>query len=376
MEVYFFLDPIESLRGPLKPAFLLAMMNRQKFETVFASQFIDKKVARDLKVLGFGMDTFEKRFFFKGSFRLAEAWLRKSEVKLRNKNRLVINCSQCFLADANIYYGQGPMSKALDEIYPDMRPFYKLAYWLMGKYLARIDHAFIKGLRKKSQFFVANSKYCAGLYEEIGVHVDDVIYPPLDCDQFKPSTPNPSRDYVLTYFGKETKYGVIKSIANNGVKIRAFGSKNQDIPTCIRRHRNINFEGEVSDDELIDLYSNAAFTLFTFNHEPFGYIPVESMACGTPVLTYNRQGPSETIIDQETGWLVDSDSEMVTCAAKLWKKEPSEDLESKCRFRAMMFDKKIIAHNWRGLFENFDYSNKRIKADVQREPYVVQANIN
>jgi len=44
-------------------------------------------------------------------------------------------------------------------------------------------------------------------------------------------------------------------------------------------------------EELIDLYSNALFTLFTFTHELFGYVLVESMACGTSVLTYNRQGP-------------------------------------------------------------------------------------
>jgi glycosyltransferase involved in cell wall biosynthesis len=375
MELYFFLDPIESLRGPLKPAFLLAMVHKQKFETVFASQSIDKKVARDLKSLGFGLDTFAKQFFFKGSFRLAEAWLRKSEVKLQNKNRLVVNCSQCFLADANIYYGQGPMSKALDEIYPDMRPFYRLSYWLMGRYLSRNDRAFIKGLRKKSQFFVANSNYCAGMYEELGVHVDKIIYPPLDCDQFKPSTLNPSRNYVLTYFGKETKYDIIKSIANKGVKIRAFGSRNQDIPSCIRRHKNIEIEGKVSDNELVDLYSNAAFTLFTFNHEPFGYIPVESMACGTPVLSYNRQGPSETIINQETGWLVDSDSELISQAAKLWKTAPSEDWRSKCRVRALMFDKNIVAQKWLKLFEEFGNLPKQFTAEVQSEPLLVHATL-
>jgi glycosyltransferase involved in cell wall biosynthesis len=100
---------------------------------------------------------------------------------------------------------------------------------------------------------------------------------------------------VLTYFGKETKYPVIKAVADLGIKIKAFGSKNPYIPRCIHRHPNIKFEGEVSNQKLADLYSNALFTLFTFTHEPFGYVPVESMACQTPVLTYDRQGPAKRL---------------------------------------------------------------------------------
>jgi glycosyltransferase involved in cell wall biosynthesis len=47
--------------------------------------------------------------------------------------------------------------------------------------------------------------------------------------------------------------------------------------------------GRVNDEELIDLYSNALYTLFTFAHEPFGYVSVEGMACSIPVLICNRQ---------------------------------------------------------------------------------------
>ncbi len=55
--------------------------------------------------------------------------------------------------------------------------------------------------------------------------------------------------------------------------------------------RTLIIGGRVSDDELARLYANAKFTVFPFIHEPFGYVPVESMACGTPpVLTYDKQG--------------------------------------------------------------------------------------
>ena len=73
----------------------------------------------------------------------------------------------------------------------------------------------------------------------------------------------------------------------------------------------------MSGEELADLYSNALYTLFTFTHELFGYISVESMACSTPVLTYNRQGSSDTVLDGVAEWLANSDEELIDLAVKI-----------------------------------------------------------
>lgn len=40
--------------------------------------------------------------------------------------------------------------------------------------------------------------------------------------------------------------------------------------------------------------------------EPFGLFVLESMACGTPVIAYNKGGPAEIVIDGETGYLAKS----------------------------------------------------------------------
>lgn len=42
--------------------------------------------------------------------------------------------------------------------------------------------------------------------------------------------------------------------------------------------------------------------------EAFGNVVIESLACGTPVITYNRGGPAEIVTDGETGFVVQPDS--------------------------------------------------------------------
>jgi len=133
--------------------------------------------------------------------------------------------------------------------------------------------------------------------------------------------------------------------------MKVFGSKAPNLPGFLIHHSNIEVLGKVSDEELIDLYSNALFTLFTFTHEPFGYIPIESMACGTPVLTYNRQGPRESVINENTGWLVRSDGELLTMAVKLWKNGYSEEIRRNARKRSLLYDVSKIAEQWQELLK-------------------------
>ena len=123
----------------------------------------------------------------------------------------------------------------------------------------------------------------------------------------------------MTYFGKETKFSIVKAVADLGIRIKSFGSKAPFIPKSLANHPNIEFMGKISAEKLADAYSNALFTFFPFTHEPFGYIPVESMACGTPTLTYNSQGPSESVINEYSGWFAKDDFEIVDKAVGIWK---------------------------------------------------------
>jgi glycosyltransferase involved in cell wall biosynthesis len=290
------------------------------------------------------------------SYPIVEAWA-KALLKSKNMfhlddlgdNEIVINTSSCIKVKSHLYYGQGPITRALDDMLLEMPARYNYIYRLIAPVLRYLEKKTVRDYAHLSNSVIANSKFCASMYNELDVEVDGVIPPPLDRTIFKPTTLEPAKDYVLTYFGvysKETKFAVIKQVADRGVKIKAFGNKASGIPTYIAKHPNIQFLGSVSDEELVNLYSNALYVLFTFTHEPFGYIPIESMACGTPVLTYNTQGPSESVIDGSTGWLANNDKELVDLALRIWKDGYPQKMRKNCIERAAMFDLKNISEQW------------------------------
>lgn len=67
----------------------------------------------------------------------------------------------------------------------------------------------------------------------------------------------------------------------------------------------ITFRTLISDEELVQLYNQAWLTLYAPIMEPFGFVPIESMACGTPVVGVREGGVRETVLDGQTGLLTE-----------------------------------------------------------------------
>ena len=80
----------------------------------------------------------------------------------------------------------------------------------------------------------------------------------------------------------------------------------------------MNFKGFITFSQLLELYSNALFTAVPCTEEPLGYVPIESMISGTPVMAYNKQGLEETVLNNETGWLVDNADDFVKIRVEIW----------------------------------------------------------
>jgi glycosyltransferase involved in cell wall biosynthesis len=355
-------DIMMDLEGSIRPAIYLARaLVDMGLEVSMISPAMSNEVKGHLTSLDIVPLDLNVRLYGK-SFGLSllwlETWGREAFLKLNSRRAsrehfVKINFSHTLVVPSLFWYLQGPTSTALRDMENELTGVYKSVYKILKPAIEYSDGRLIRDIKKESRFTVANSKFCASLYHEWGIEADDVIYPPIDCNLFRPETSKPASDYVLTYFGKETKFSAVKAIADQGVKIKAFGSKAPFVPREMCMHPNIDFLGRISADELVYSYSNALYTLFAFTHEPFGYIPVESMSCGTPTLTYNMQGPRESIVDGHTGWLVRNDDEMVQTATRLWQKGYEQKMRSNCRKEATKYDRSIYVGKWLHLLQKY-----------------------
>ncbi len=73
----------------------------------------------------------------------------------------------------------------------------------------------------------------------------------------------------------------------------------------------IEYVGEVNHGQKVELMQNARVTLFPIEwEEPFGLVPIESMACGTPVLATRFGAVPEVMGEGAGGIIVDDYREM------------------------------------------------------------------
>ena len=74
----------------------------------------------------------------------------------------------------------------------------------------------------------------------------------------------------------------------------------------------IEFIGEINEHQKAKFLGQASGLLFPIDWpEPFGLVMIEAMACGTPVLAFNRGSVSEIVEDGKTGIVVRSKDEAI-----------------------------------------------------------------
>jgi glycosyltransferase involved in cell wall biosynthesis len=94
----------------------------------------------------------------------------------------------------------------------------------------------------------------------------------------------------------------------------------EKIEPLVRAHANVEYVGEIGENEKADFLGNADALLFPIDwSEPFGLVMIEAMACGTPVVAWRRGSVPEVIDDAKTGFTVRSIDEAVAAVARTVK---------------------------------------------------------
>jgi glycosyltransferase involved in cell wall biosynthesis len=79
--------------------------------------------------------------------------------------------------------------------------------------------------------------------------------------------------------------------------------------SSLAREHGVSFQIQsgISDKELVNWFQRSLFFVYAPIMEPFGFAPLEAMACGLPVVAVKEGGVRETVVDGETGFLTQRD---------------------------------------------------------------------
>lgn len=164
------------------------------------------------------------------------------------------------------------------------RSIHKLRQW---DYLAaqRVDH------------FIANSHYVARRIKKYYRRDAQVIYPPIDVGthaynpQIKREDFYFSMSRLIPYKGMAI---VVEAANKAGVKLKVAGSGPEMKKLKELAGPTVEILGFISDQEKVDLMQRCRAFVFAAE-EDFGIVPVEAMACGSPVIAYAKGGVAESV---------------------------------------------------------------------------------
>ena len=151
--------------------------------------------------------------------------------------------------------------------------------------------------------FVANSRSVQQRIKKYYRRDSDIIYPPADVQKYIITKKQES--YFVTG-GRIVPYKrfdlVIEVFNRLGLPLKIFGTGPELESLKKQARSNIEFLGRISEEEKNILLSKAQAFLHP-QVEDFGITPLESMACGRPVIAFGIGGASETVIPNKTGVL-------------------------------------------------------------------------
>lgn len=227
--------------------------------------------------------------------------------------------------------------------------------WLLHK-IRMWDYRTANGV----DHFLANSKFIARRIKKVYGRDSDVIYPPVDTDRF---TLQENKDDFYFTASRMVPYKKIDLIVeafaqmpDKKLVVIGDGPDMQKIRS--KATSNIEILGYQSNQVMQDHMQRAKAFVFAAE-EDFGITPVESQACGTPVIAFGKGGSCETVISdlnqKPTGIFFDQQNiSSVIDAVNYFETNQDLYLPSNCRDNALRFSnqrfelelEKYVAEKW------------------------------
>jgi glycosyltransferase involved in cell wall biosynthesis len=171
---------------------------------------------------------------------------------------------------------------------------------------------------RRAHRYLAISQYVA---RRIAVYYNrrsTIVYPPVDTTFFTPaaadSLPVGSTFLLVSALVPYKRVDLAIAAARRaGVPLTIVGDGPERAALEPLAGANVRFLGWRSNEEIRELYRTSVATVLP-GEEDFGIAPVEAQACGRPVVALGRGGALDTIVDGETGVLVEDATEQALAA--------------------------------------------------------------
>jgi len=214
---------------------------------------------------------------------------------------------------------------------------------------------------QRPNYLIANSKETQKRIKKFYRRNSHVIYPPVDIPKKLQVRSYKLHNYYLTVsrLAKAKHVDVLINAANKlkfSLKIVGCGRDEKYLKSIAGK--TVEFLGNLSDEELSDVYFSARAFLFASRDEEFGIAPVEAMGHGLPVITYNSGGPPEYVKDGINGYLFNQlNEESLISVIKKFEQLPADQYRQ-MRKEARKTAKKFSFENFKKNFFAFLKKNK------------------
>jgi len=209
---------------------------------------------------------------------------------------------------------------------------------------------------QRPDYFIANSINTQNRISKYYDRESEVIYPSIDISKFKYN--ENKEDYYL-YVWRCIPYKkfdlIVDTFNENWKKIILVTNTDNKLYRELKNKSKSNIEWKlnISREKTLDLFSNAKAFLFPVE-EDFGLVPVEAMACWTPVIAYNKWWALETVVNWKTGIFFDK-QDIISLNNWIIKFENTKFNKKEIRKHAENFDKKIFKEKL------LDFINKKLE---------------
>ncbi|CAH0388860.1 unnamed protein product [Bemisia tabaci] len=217
----------------------------------------------------------------------------------------------------------------------------------------------------KASIILVNSKYTQKVFKETFKTIKstpDILYPSIPIENFsetisclplKQILKNPDFPSDATVFLSINRYERKKSI---DLAIKALKQLKESLPESTMKKvylivaggydtrllenvehydelsalcetsnvkEHVCFLRSISNEEKVSLMKHCVSIVYTPPNEHYGIVPIEAMFLNKPVIAQNSGGPTETVVDGETGFLCDNNSNSFAEAMKKFINDPN-----------------------------------------------------